>query len=390
MSGSVRGVPLCLLPKERKAEGPLVTASVRSDGLSGPLIAARCVLLLLSFFLVGIMVRALLPSASSSGEAASNHTPGGSSRRASSASHSSPEHCPGLPRHGSSSSSPACSSPLGLCTSSDFLARSNGESALHPPDDEDAEDTSLRRSSSSAPPTSLGENLQEDEEEQRRKEQRMHALARLLVHVDPKFRNKGLKRVENFLAGKSLSMRARKRHKNLSSGDIPLSGHSLSRKRSEESEETEDSRSSSNNHSSSPSPADSGARGARGGAASAFSLPLSQFEKVWSTLYYAAWLSDKPLIQRDLFVRLALLQRVLPAYAEKRKFFKAFFLTLKRGWDRLDHIRMNKFLLLERIMIAELTSVMLSSVRGRASSKVKRSSARLLLLAAQRSLSSVF
>ncbi|KEP67440.1 UNVERIFIED_CONTAM: nucleolar protein,nop52 protein [Hammondia hammondi] len=142
-------------------------------------------------------------------------------------------------------------------------------------------------------------------------EERLVAMARLLAHTDVKYRNRGLKRVEAFLSGVSRRRRAKQAE---------------------------------------------GGREVNAAERKAVSspLPFSQYEKVWTTLYYAAWLSDKPLVQRELFVCLALLERILPTFAEKRKFFKAFFLVMKSNWDKLDCIRVNKFLLLEKIMVAEL------------------------------------
>ncbi|KYK71834.1 nucleolar protein,nop52 protein [Toxoplasma gondii TgCatPRC2] len=142
-------------------------------------------------------------------------------------------------------------------------------------------------------------------------DERLVAMARLLAHTDVKYRNRGLKRVEAFLSGVS-----RRRRDKQAEGVCEV--NAAERKVA-----------------SSP-------------------LPFSQYEKVWTTLYYAAWLSDKPLVQRELFVCLALLERILPTFAEKRKFFKAFFLVMKSNWDKLDCIRVNKFLLLEKIMVAEL------------------------------------
>ncbi|CBZ54342.1 putative Nucleolar protein,Nop52 domain containing protein [Neospora caninum Liverpool] len=156
-------------------------------------------------------------------------------------------------------------------------------------------------------------------------DERLVAMARLLAHTDVKYRNQGLKRVEAFLSGVSRQRRKR------GAADAQ-DGETLG-----EAENAAE-------NPKAPSP-----------------LPFSQYEKVWTTLYYAAWLSDKPLVQRELFVCLALLERVLPTFAEKRKFFKAFFLVMKRNWDKLDCIRVNKFLLLERIMVAELLHLMLQA-----------------------------
>lgn len=79
---------------------------------------------------------------------------------------------------------------------------------------------------------------------------------------------------------------------------------------------------------------------------------------VWSTLYYAAWLSDKPLVQRDFFVRASLLHRRLRCPRAKTLFFCSFFRVLVAEWGKIDRHRTNKFLLFCRIFLAEWMHVM--------------------------------
>lgn len=79
---------------------------------------------------------------------------------------------------------------------------------------------------------------------------------------------------------------------------------------------------------------------------------------VWTTLYYAAWLSDKPLVQRDFFVRASLLHRRLRCPQAKTLFFCSFFRVLVAEWGKLDRHRTNKFLLFCRIFLAEWMHVM--------------------------------
>ncbi|KAL8448832.1 hypothetical protein Emed_003540 [Eimeria media] len=79
---------------------------------------------------------------------------------------------------------------------------------------------------------------------------------------------------------------------------------------------------------------------------------------VWSTLYYAAWLSDKPLVQRDFFVRASLLHRRLRCPQAKTLFFCSFFRVLIAEWAKLDRHRTNKFLLFCRIFLAEWMHVL--------------------------------
>ncbi|KAL8447613.1 hypothetical protein Emag_004223 [Eimeria magna] len=79
---------------------------------------------------------------------------------------------------------------------------------------------------------------------------------------------------------------------------------------------------------------------------------------MWSTLYYAAWLSDKPLVQRDFFVRASLLHRRLRCPQAKTLFFCSFFRVLIAEWGKLDRHRTNKFLLFCRIFLAEWMHVL--------------------------------
>ncbi|OEH75029.1 nucleolar domain-containing protein [Cyclospora cayetanensis] len=87
-------------------------------------------------------------------------------------------------------------------------------------------------------------------------------------------------------------------------------------------------------------------------------LKEDEILRVWSTLYYAAWLSDKPLVQRDFFVRASLLHRRLRCAKAKTLFFCSFFRVLVSEWGNIDKHRTNKFLLFCRIFLAEWMHVM--------------------------------
>lgn len=92
--------------------------------------------------------------------------------------------------------------------------------------------------------------------------------------------------------------------------------------------------------------------------------------------FAAAWLSDKPGVQRDFFVRCALLHRRLRSHAQKVLFFKCFFRILTREWAALDRHRTNKFLLMLRIFFAEWISAVKtlgseSAVRASAASSAR-------------------
>ena len=75
-------------------------------------------------------------------------------------------------------------------------------------------------------------------------------------------------------------------------------------------------------------------------------------------VYSAAWLSDKPLVQREFFVSVSLLHRRLKYSSVKSLFFCSFFKVLIQEWGKLDRHRMNKYLLFCRIFLAEWLHVM--------------------------------
>ena len=88
----------------------------------------------------------------------------------------------------------------------------------------------------------------------------------------------------------------------------------------------------------------SGAAAARGGR--------SEMMKMWKALFYCVWMSDGPLVQGELALRLAgLLRRARGQVA--LDFLGAFFETLRREWTGLDRHRVDKFLALTRRFVYE-------------------------------------
>lgn len=77
----------------------------------------------------------------------------------------------------------------------------------------------------------------------------------------------------------------------------------------------------------------------------------SQFDKLWKGLYYAMWHCDKPIPQQRLAQSLGELHLL---YARTRqhvafvRFSKAFWKVMCIEWYRIDHHRLDKFLLLAR------------------------------------------
>merc|ERR1719223_997871 len=76
------------------------------------------------------------------------------------------------------------------------------------------------------------------------------------------------------------------------------------------------------------------------------------YMKLWKGLYFGMWMSDKRPVQQELAVHMALLINNIPT--EKRFIWlDTFWETIQEGWEKLDKWRMNKYLLLVRIVMAE-------------------------------------
>ena len=81
--------------------------------------------------------------------------------------------------------------------------------------------------------------------------------------------------------------------------------------------------------------------------------------KLWKGLYYAHYMTDRPLPQQRLASDLASLADVLPAGAARQcspsvlaTWFAAFWEVLGERWPHVDALRMDKFLLLVRRVFA--------------------------------------
>ncbi|GAB0132314.1 hypothetical protein EsDP_00000754 [Epichloe bromicola] len=81
------------------------------------------------------------------------------------------------------------------------------------------------------------------------------------------------------------------------------------------------------------------------------SLAPSSALKLWTGLYYALWMTDRPRPQQALASELASLPLDLPA-PSVAPFLRAFWQVLSRQWALIDALRMDKFLLLVRRVFA--------------------------------------
>eukprot|EP00392_Amoebophrya_sp_AT5.2_P003887 g3892.t1 len=77
------------------------------------------------------------------------------------------------------------------------------------------------------------------------------------------------------------------------------------------------------------------------------------FVKLWRALFYCLWMSDKKPVQQALSVHIAQLTKSIPV-EKLAEWCGAFFEVMQKEWVKLDTWRMNKFLLMVRIQLAEV------------------------------------
>ncbi|KAF2771795.1 hypothetical protein EJ03DRAFT_372735 [Teratosphaeria nubilosa] len=75
--------------------------------------------------------------------------------------------------------------------------------------------------------------------------------------------------------------------------------------------------------------------------------------KLWKSLYYSMWMSDKPLNQQRLARDLADLVDVLSTEENVLGFLEAFWKTMAREWGNIDALRMDKYLYLVRCYVGK-------------------------------------
>ncbi|APA06026.1 hypothetical protein SS1G_01551 [Sclerotinia sclerotiorum 1980 UF-70] len=95
------------------------------------------------------------------------------------------------------------------------------------------------------------------------------------------------------------------------------------------------------------------------------SRPLTPLDylKIHSGLFYSMWMCDRPLPQQSLANSLASLLRTLPA-SKQAPFYTGFWNIMCKEWERIDVLRMEKFLLLVRRYLAAGFEVIVSSAEG--------------------------
>ncbi|KAF7459354.1 ribosomal RNA processing protein 1 B [Cryptosporidium felis] len=88
------------------------------------------------------------------------------------------------------------------------------------------------------------------------------------------------------------------------------------------------------------------------------SITRLQILKIWKGLYYSMWLSDKVLIQREIAVNISQMQKKFEQKELWLLFIEEFYLMMRFRWDGMDYYRMDKFIFLQRTMLAESLEIL--------------------------------
>ncbi|QSZ28870.1 hypothetical protein DSL72_003375 [Monilinia vaccinii-corymbosi] len=108
---------------------------------------------------------------------------------------------------------------------------------------------------------------------------------------------------------------------------------------------------------------------------SARDLSPLDYLKIHSGLFYSMWMCDRPLPQQSLANSLASLFASLPP-AKQAPFYAGFWEIMAKEWERIDVLRMEKFLLLVRRYLAAGFGVYISSSSASSSSSSSKKSAK--------------
>ncbi|XP_073701953.1 uncharacterized protein rrp1 isoform X2 [Garra rufa] len=82
--------------------------------------------------------------------------------------------------------------------------------------------------------------------------------------------------------------------------------------------------------------------------------------KIWKGLFYCMWMQDKPLLQEELSTKISGLLRSFRTVDSQFLYFKTFLQTMKREWNGIDRLRMDKFYQLVRFVFREVFEMLKS------------------------------
>ncbi|KAL6485085.1 hypothetical protein MHYP_G00071300 [Metynnis hypsauchen] len=80
--------------------------------------------------------------------------------------------------------------------------------------------------------------------------------------------------------------------------------------------------------------------------------------KIWKGLFYCLWMQDKPLLQEELSDRISSLIHCFHSADNQLLYFETFLQTLKREWNGIDRLRMDKFYQLVRFVFRKAFEVL--------------------------------
>lgn len=76
--------------------------------------------------------------------------------------------------------------------------------------------------------------------------------------------------------------------------------------------------------------------------------------KIWKGLFYCLWMQDMPLLQEELSTKISALLHSFRTADSQLLYFKTFLQTMKREWNGIDRLRMDKFYQLVRFVFREM------------------------------------
>uniref|UniRef100_A0A3B1ITS5 Ribosomal RNA processing 1B n=1 Tax=Astyanax mexicanus TaxID=7994 RepID=A0A3B1ITS5_ASTMX len=80
--------------------------------------------------------------------------------------------------------------------------------------------------------------------------------------------------------------------------------------------------------------------------------------KIWKGLFYSLWMQDKPDLQEELSDRVSLLIHSFHTFNNQLLYFETFLQTMKREWNGIDRLRMDKFFQLVRFVFRQVFEVL--------------------------------
>eukprot|EP00245_Coleochaete_scutata_P005849 TRINITY_DN19753_c0_g2_i1.p1 TRINITY_DN19753_c0_g2~~TRINITY_DN19753_c0_g2_i1.p1 ORF type:complete len:658 (-),score=156.45 TRINITY_DN19753_c0_g2_i1:433-2406(-) len=91
------------------------------------------------------------------------------------------------------------------------------------------------------------------------------------------------------------------------------------------------------------------------------SLSDAEWKKLWKGLFYGMWHADKPHVQADVAQKICNVMQAVREFDDAVSFFNIFLWTMRREWSGIDKLRMDKFYMFVRKMMAQVFAYLQSS-----------------------------